>query len=52
MTYVCCEMQHEDRVRINLIGDALGTSTEFVEAVMNHVRSQSYYGVRRCLAVT
>jgi len=51
MTYVCCELQHEDRVRINLIGDALGISLEFVEAIIHGVRSQGYYGIRRLLPV-
>lgn len=49
MTYAACEIQHEDRLRINLIGNALGVSLEFVETVIDHVRNESYYGVRRNL---
>ena len=45
--YVCCEMQYEDRLRINLMGNALGVSLTFVEAAMQNVRTNSYYGVRR-----
>lgn len=51
MTHACCEIQHEDRLRINLIGNALGVSLEYVETVINRVRSESYYGVRRNLIV-
>ena len=51
MTHACCEIQHEDRLRINLIGNALGVSLDFVEAVINRVRSEGYYGVRRNLIV-
>jgi len=51
MTYACCEIQHDDRLRINMMGSALGVSLAFVEAVINRVRSQSYYGVRRNLIV-
>lgn len=49
MTHASCEIQHEDRVRINLIGNALGVSLEFVEAAIEHVRGRGYYGVRRLL---
>jgi|TARA_Y100000310_G_scaffold317937_1_gene371405 hypothetical protein len=51
MTHACCEIQHEDRLRINLIGSALGVSLEFVAAVIDRVRSESYYGIRRNLIV-
>jgi len=47
MTYVCCEIQYEDRLRVNLIGNALGVSLEFVEYAVQKVRQNSYYGVRR-----
>lgn len=50
MTHVCCEIQFEDRVRINLMGNALGVSLAFVEAAIQAVRDQRYYGVRRLLA--
>lgn len=49
MTHVCCEMQHADRVRINLIGNALGVSLEFVKAAIESVREQKYFGVHRLL---
>jgi len=49
MTHASCEIQHEDRVRINLIGDALGLPLEFIESAIEHVRIHSYYGVRRLL---
>lgn len=49
MTHASCEIQHEDRVRINLIGNALGLPLEFIENAIEHVRSRGYYGVRRLL---
>jgi hypothetical protein len=51
MTYVSCEMQHEDRVRINLIGQALDLPLEVVAAVIDRVRADSYYGIQRKLPV-
>lgn len=51
MTYVCCEIQYEDRLRVNLIGNALGVSLEFVEYAVQQVRANSYYGVRRLVPV-
>ena len=51
MTYVCCEIQYEDRLRVNLIGNALGVSLEFVEYAVEQVRANSYYGVRRLVPV-
>ena len=45
-THVCCEIQYEDRLRINLMGNALGVSLSFVEAAINNVRSNNFYGVR------
>lgn len=50
VTHACCEMQHEDRLRINLMGNALGESLEFVEAAIEQVRGAGYFGVRRLLA--
>jgi len=49
-THACCEIQHEDRLRINLIGTALGISLEAVEAAIQGVRQQGYYGVQRQLS--
>ena len=48
-TYASCELEYEDRLRVNLIGSSLGTSLEYVDSVINYVRSQGYYGVRRLL---
>lgn len=49
MTHASCEIQHEDRVRINLVGNALGLPLEFIESAIEHVRGRGYYGVRRLL---
>jgi hypothetical protein len=48
-THVCCEIQYEDRLRINLMGNALGVSLQFVEYAVEEVRRQKYYGVHRLL---
>lgn len=50
ITHACCEIQYEDRLRINLIGNALGVSIEFVGSVIDAVHAQGCYGVRRMLA--
>ncbi|HKI75504.1 MAG TPA: hypothetical protein VJ998_12700 [Pseudomonadales bacterium] len=49
MTHVCCEIQYEDRLRINLIGNAVGISLAFVEMAVEAVREKKYYGVHRLL---
>lgn len=49
MTYVCCEIQYEDRLRINRIGTALGVSLQFVQSAIESVREHHYYGVHRVL---
>jgi hypothetical protein len=46
-TNTCCDMQYEDRLRINLVGNALGVGLEFVQYAIDQVRKQSYYSVRR-----
>ena len=46
-TYACCDLQYEDRLRINLIGNAMGVGLEFVDYVIDQTRKQSYYGIRR-----
>ena len=51
-THVCCEIQYEDRLRINLMGNALGVSLQFVEYAIEEVRCQRYYGVNRLLTTT
>ncbi len=48
-THVCCEIQYEDRLRVNLMGNALGVSLQFVESAVSEVRRQRYYGVPRLL---
>ncbi|MAI41637.1 MAG: zinc-ribbon domain-containing protein [Candidatus Azotimanducaceae bacterium] len=48
-TYLCCEMQYEDRLRINLMGNVLGLPLPFVEAAIENVRSNNYYGVQRLI---
>jgi len=52
MTYACCEIEHQDRLRVNLIGSALGVPLEFVEAIVNRIRASNYYGIRRNLVVS
>lgn len=46
-THTCCDMQYEDRLRVNLIGNALEVGLEFVEYCIQQVRKHNYYGVRR-----
>ena len=46
-THVCCEIQYEDRLRINLIGNALGVSLQFVEYAIEEVRRHRFYDVQR-----
>lgn len=49
MTYVSCEIQYEDRLRVNRIGTALGISLELVQRAIESVRDQKYFGVHRLL---
>ena len=49
VTHACCEIQYEDRLRINLIGNAIGLSLEFINSVVDHVHAQGCYGVRRII---
>lgn len=49
MTYVSCEIQYPDRLRVNRIGTALGVSLEFVQSAIETVREQKYFGVHRLL---
>ena len=46
-TYACCDLQYEDRLRINLVGNALGVGLDFVEYAIDNVRKQSYLGIKR-----
>ena len=48
-THACCEIQYEDRLRINMIANSMDTSIAFVNATIEQVRRQSCYGVRRIL---
>lgn len=52
MTYASCEIERQDRLRVNLIGSALGAPLEFVEAVVNRIRASNYYGLKRNLVVS
>ncbi len=47
ITHACCDIQFEDRLRINQIGSALGVGLEFVEFSISQARQQNDYGVRR-----
>lgn len=49
ITHSFCEIQYEDRLRINLIGSSIGMPIAFVSAVIDQVRQQGCYGVRRVL---
>ena len=46
-TYICCDLQYEDRLRINLMGNAMDVGLEFVEYAIRQTRKTNYYGVRR-----
>ena len=46
-THACCELQFEDRLRINLIGNALGVGLEFVGYAIEQSRKKNYYEIRR-----
>ncbi len=46
-THACCELQYEDRLRINLIGNALGVELEFVEYAIQQSRKKKNYEIRR-----
>ena len=46
-THACCELQYEDRLRINLIGNALGVGLEFVEYAIAQSRKKNNHGLRR-----
>jgi hypothetical protein len=50
VTHSFCEIQYEDRLRINLIASSIGLSIAFVSATIDQVRQQGCYGVRRVLA--
>ncbi len=46
-TYACCDLQYEDRLRVNLIGNALGADLPFVDYAIAQARKQNYYGIHR-----
>lgn len=46
-THACCELQYEDRLRINLIGNALGVGLEFVDYAIQQSRKNNNYEIRR-----
>lgn len=47
VTYACCDIEYEDRLRINQIGSALDVGLEFVTYAIDEARRQQNYGVRR-----
>ena len=49
VTHSFCEIQYEDRLRINLIASAMGLPIMFVSATIDQVRKQGCFGVRRLL---
>lgn len=49
VTHACCEIEYEDRLRINLLANSLGLPISFVSATIEQVRQQGCYGVRRIL---
>ena len=46
-THTCCELQYEDRLRINLIGNALGEGLAFVERAIETSRENNHYKISR-----
>lgn len=50
LTHSFCEIQYEDRLRINLIASAMGLPIMFVSATIEQVRKQGCYGVCRLLS--
>lgn len=46
-TYACCDIEYEDRLRINQIGSALDVGLEFVTYAIDEARKQQNYGTRR-----
>jgi hypothetical protein len=46
-THACCELQYVDRLRINLIGNALGVGLEFVEYAIQQSRKKNNYEISR-----
>lgn len=52
VTYAACEIEYEDRLRINQLGTALGVPLQFVEAVIEGLRRQNYKGVQRHVPTT
>ncbi len=47
VAYASCELEHDDRVRLNLIGNALDVPISFVAACIEDVRARHYLGIRR-----
>ncbi len=45
--YACCDIEYEDRLRINQIGSALDVGLEFVTYAIDEARRQQNYGIRR-----
>ena len=49
VAYASCELEYEDRLRINLMGTALGFGLETTDAVIAELRRDGYLGIRRYL---
>lgn len=47
MTHICCEMEYEDRLRLNLMGNALGLELQSVAAIIDSVQRRNYFGLDR-----
>lgn len=52
MTYICCDLEYEDRLRINLIANSLGVGISGVEYVIQSVRERNYLAIRRLSGLT
>jgi len=52
MAYASCELEYEDRVRVNRIGTALGVPLTAIDALIAEMRARSYFGIRRFLPTT
>jgi len=47
ITYVCSSLEYEDKVRVNLVGNALGVSLEGVNEIADQLRTEHYKGLQR-----
>ena len=47
ITYVCSPLEYEDKVRVNLVGNALGVALEGVNEIGERLRTENYKGLQR-----